>query len=209
MNKNFVILFSVLSVVFMSSLYFHPYPYSYVVKVLPIVILLIAVIMAKPFSEKVLLASAVFFSGCGDVILDLKFPQAFILGLLSFLTAHVLYIIIFAQTFRFNKSLAWLTFLGIIFPAGMYAFLFSHLGAMKIPVAVYVSVIGLMFVCSINRRSFNKLLIAGAATFLLSDSILATNKFYKPFPIAHLMVMFTYYLAQVLIVAGLLKERAR
>jgi uncharacterized membrane protein YhhN len=44
----------------------------------------------------------------------------------------------------------------------------------------------------------------GAGFFMLSDTLLALNKFVTPLPLAPLWVLATYYAAQVLIVRGLL-----
>jgi uncharacterized membrane protein YhhN len=40
----------------------------------------------------------------------------------------------------------------------------------------------------------------GACFFMLSDSLLATNRFVSPLPLASLWVLATYYAAQILIV---------
>jgi alkylglycerol monooxygenase len=40
----------------------------------------------------------------------------------------------------------------------------------------------------------------GACFFMLSDALLATNRFVAPLPLASLWVLATYYAAQVLIV---------
>ena len=40
---------------------------------------------------------------------------------------------------------------------------------------------------------------------MLSDATLATNRFVQPLPLAQLWVLVTYYVAQVLIVAGMLE----
>jgi len=40
----------------------------------------------------------------------------------------------------------------------------------------------------------------GAGCFMLSDALLATNKFAQPLPMAQLWVLGTYYIAQILIV---------
>jgi uncharacterized membrane protein YhhN len=39
----------------------------------------------------------------------------------------------------------------------------------------------------------------GAVTFMISDSVLAVNRFARPFAGAHAVVMVTYYAAQMLI----------
>jgi alkylglycerol monooxygenase len=45
----------------------------------------------------------------------------------------------------------------------------------------------------------------GAGFFMLSDTLLAINKFVLPLPMPQVWVLSTYYAAQVLIVAGMLR----
>ena len=42
----------------------------------------------------------------------------------------------------------------------------------------------------------------GALLFVISDSVLAINKFYQPFEVAGVIIMLTYGLAQLFIVEG-------
>jgi uncharacterized membrane protein YhhN len=82
-----------------------------------------------------------------------------------------------------------------------------HLGSMKIPVSVYGVVISFMLMLALhmifskNKRSA-QLLIGGAVFFIVSDSLLAMNKFYSPFDAAGILIMLTYGLAQMLLVLG-------
>jgi hypothetical protein len=46
----------------------------------------------------------------------------------------------------------------------------------------------------------------GALFFMLSDSLLAINKFYRPFPLAGFLIMLSYIVAQYLIVIGTKEE---
>ena len=87
----------------------------------------------------------------------------------------------------------------------MYAFLFGHLGpVLKVAVGAYVVVIALMAAQAIGRamvlRDRAAVAVAiGAGCFMLSDSLLATNKFAFPLPMAQFWVLATYYVAQILI----------
>ena len=49
----------------------------------------------------------------------------------------------------------------------------------------------------------------GAGFFMLSDSLLATNRFVTLLPMAQIWVLATYYAAQALIVAGMVQGAAR
>ena len=149
----------------------------------------------------------------GDVFL--MFPGLFIPGLVSFLVAHLFYVALFksGQTwFPHRGALAATLGIGV----AMYAFLWTGglPPALRAPVAAYVLVIALMAAQAIGRatvlRDAASLCVAiGAGFFMLSDSLLATNRFVTPLPMAQVWVLATYYAAQALIVAGMLRGTAR
>jgi uncharacterized membrane protein YhhN len=162
---------------------------------------------------------ALLFSWMGDVILLLeeKSPSYFIAGLGSFLLAHIIYIFFFL---RVRKTRApdnpWNIF--IVAPVGLYTVVFffllkPQLGNLKIPVLVYAIIISVMLICAIQTFSLKNKRIAywwvmGAVLFVISDSLLAFNKFYHPFTLAGPATMFTYGLAQFAIVNGSLQYLA-
>lgn len=159
------------------------------------------------------LIAALGGSLAGDVFL--MFPGFFIPGLVSFLVAHLFYGALFKSGqawFPHRGALAATLGIGV----GMYAFLWAGglPPALRAPVAAYVLVIALMAAQAIGRatvlRDTPSLLVAvGAGFFMLSDSLLATNRFVTPLPMAQFWVLATYYAAQALIVAGLLRGAAR
>ncbi len=138
----------------------------------------------------------------------------FIPGLVSFLLAHLCYIVLFrrdAPWFAHRGALlATLTLAG-----GMYAFLWQGglPPALRAPVAAYVLVIALMAAQAWARwqvlRDRPTLWVAlGACCFMLSDSLLAINRFVQPLPWSQVWVLSSYYAAQVLIVVGVLRATA-
>ncbi len=161
----------------------------------------------------VLLMAALGGSLAGDVFL--MFPGFFIPGLVSFLVAHLFYVVLFksGQTwFPHRGALAATLGIGV----AMYAFLWAGglPPALRAPVAAYVLVIALMAAQAIGRatvlRDAPSVMVAvGAGFFMLSDSLLATNRFVTPLPMAQVWVLATYYAAQALIVAGMLRGTAR
>jgi uncharacterized membrane protein YhhN len=201
-------LYAILALAFIATLPYSPYEGSFALKVFPILLLFGAVVASAPFRGKWLLVAAVVFSGAGDVILDLTFQGNFIAGLVSFLTAHIFYVALFLSGAAVRRNMILPTVLAVAFPAAMAAFLWPHLGQMQLPVAVYIGVISSMLVTSLHRSRLNFTVIAGAIAFVISDSVLALNKFYSPFPWARYAIMATYYLAQYLIVTGVLQEQA-
>jgi len=161
----------------------------------------------------VLLMAALGGSSAGDVFL--MFPGFFIPGLVSFLVAHLFYVALF------KSGQAWFPHRGALVSTlgigvAMYAFLWTGglPPALRAPVAAYVLVIALMAAQAIGRatvlRDAPSLCIAiGAGFFMLSDSLLATNRFVTPLPMAQVWVLATYYAAQALIVAGMVRGAAR
>lgn len=165
--------------------------------------------------EKTLLLAALFFSWAGDLFLlfDSRETNYFILGLLSFLTAHIFYILLFL---KLKKALQphrkWnplIILLLLLYTGSLFVLLYPTLGALKIPVIIYAAVLCSMLLTALHAFSLQttagKNVIAGAVLFVASDSLLAINKFYQPFSAASLAIMGTYGLAQLAIVAGLTK----
>ncbi len=166
------------------------------------------------FAKKIL--AALVFSWGGDVFL--MFPGLFLPGLISFLIAHVFYILAFFENINSAKEkrpigntlLYALPFL--ISTGALFRILFPSLGEMMLPVAVYTSVITVMGISAalrfgtVNKESF-WLVLSGAVIFMLSDSTIALNKFLYngELPYARIVIMVTYLLAQYLIVEGCLK----
>ena len=93
-----------------------------------------------------------------------------------------------------------------------FYFLKDGLGGLLAPVIVYMMVILTMVITaflrneSASKMSYN-LVFLGAIFFITSDSLLALNKFYKPFETAGILIMLTYAIAQYLIVLGLKKQQ--
>jgi len=151
-----------------------------------------------------ILLAALACSLAGDVAL--MFPGYFIPGLLAFLLAHLCYIALLKQGLPwFPSQRALVATLG--FGAAMYAVLWTGglPPALRAPVAAYVVVIALMAAQAIGRAVRLRDPAAwgvaiGACFFMLSDALLALNKFVAPLPLAPLWVLGSYYIAQILIV---------
>jgi uncharacterized membrane protein YhhN len=142
------------------------------------------------------------FSLAGDIFLMLP-ADRFIAGLVSFLLAHLFYIAAF--TFEGTRAPGLLTSIPfLIYGALMLSILLPHLGGMKAPVTIYMLVISLMAGQALNRwlggaEQGSALALAGALLFVVSDSLLAMNRFKRPFQNAQLYIMSTYFMAQWLI----------
>ncbi|MGP1691408.1 MAG: lysoplasmalogenase [Giesbergeria sp.] len=157
-----------------------------------------------------LLLAALLASLAGDVFLMLE--GLFIPGLVSFLLAHLAYIALL------RRGVRWFAHRGALLAtvaigAAMYAWLWrGGLPAdLRIPVAVYVLVIALMAAQALGRAAelqtqASRTVALGACIFMLSDSVLAVDRFVQPVPLALLWVLATYYAAQFCIVHGMVQE---
>ncbi len=142
----------------------------------------------------------------GDVLLLFTGNLFFIAGLVSFLLAHVLFIKIVIsriKTVNFLKLIISIipflvTFILLIFT------LKNSLHKMLLPVIIYgvtISTFGIVSLLAyLNKKSKKAMLmLLGAIFFMISDSVLAINKFYFEALAFNVIIMFTYILAQYLI----------
>lgn len=148
------------------------------------------------FSSWIILVGLIFCM-FGDGLL-----HWFLIGLSAFLIGHIFYIIGFFKEWRFSL----IRVLSII-PIGFYAILIGHLltesliengnDALFIPVCLYTIIISTMAWSAIMTG--NKWAITGSVLFVLSDSILAWNRFVSDIPYSSVLIMITYYTAQLFI----------
>jgi uncharacterized membrane protein YhhN len=157
---------------------------------------------------------ALSFSLIGDVLIifeDIS-NNYFLAGLISFLLAHIMYISVFlAKRNTSNKPLVYIILL-IVYAFGLIYLLKDNMKDLLIPVLVYVIAILTMAVTASFRKdnvpklSYN-LVLVGVLFFMISDSFIALNKFYRSIPSEHVIIMSTYALSQYYIVIGVLKQK--
>jgi uncharacterized membrane protein YhhN len=139
------------------------------------------------------------FSLAGDVAL-LWPQQGFLPGLVSFLLAHVAYLVAFT---RMQRLAAWPP--AFVAYAGVAGLILWRLWpgvpeALQAPVVAYVVCLAAMAAQAavLWRRGVERgaLLALGGALFVASDALLATNRFAGPLPLAGLWILGTYWSAQ-------------
>ena len=162
---------------------------------------------------KQFVVSALIFSMLGDILLMFTEMNSlfFIGGLLSFLIAHVMYILVFLKKRNIAKKALKFMLPLLVYTIGLFYFIKEGLGDLFISVIIYMFVILMMATTaflregSVSKNSYN-LVFLGAIFFIISDSLLALNKFYSPLPLSGIWIMTTYSIAQLLIVLGLKKQ---
>lgn len=179
--------------------------------------LIISVAAYPIFPTKKILSVALTFSWIGDLILMFadKGDLYFILGLVAFLISHIFYIVLFLnQKTEVNggkTTLFWLSVLVVLFYLkSILSLLFPKLGDLKIPVALYATVISILLIVALrcyfsSKNASRYLILSGAVFFVISDSVLAINKFYNLIPNASFWIMSTYLIAQFCLTWAILK----
>jgi alkenylglycerophosphocholine/alkenylglycerophosphoethanolamine hydrolase len=172
----------------------------------PIPVLALALLQrrAPPGRHAGWIAAGLLASALGDVLLEWS-PSLFVPGLLAFLSAHVAYVIAF--TLRAPRPATLLVGPIAGYGIAMFTLLRPGLGDLAVPVAVYVLVICAMawraaaLVGAVPAPAAWSALL-GAGSFVVSDSVLAVNRFHEPVPHAGLLIMATYWAGQAGIAAS-------
>jgi uncharacterized membrane protein YhhN len=165
---------------------------------------------------------ALMFSGeKGELLMGIaKDPNFFLVGLVGFLITHVLYTISFSKVTNAGAEALlpkkfWVFIPLVIYMGVLLMLLVPSIGSSEatkpflIPVLVYSTAIATMVVFAINRHgrvndATFKLVVLGALLFMVSDSIIAINKFMQPFATAGIFIMVLYIAGQYFIAKGML-----
>lgn len=169
--------------------------------------------LGGPYGTRILYGLLLSF--VGDIALMYKSKKPFLLGLVSFLLAHIFYIFAFLSLVPFSwEALPVLAVLSVMAIVIIGKIFWKHLGGMRVPVIIYVTVISVMvwrgwivfFYGDLDAGS--KWLAALGATFFYgSDIAVAIDAFIKRDFKNRLWGLPLYYLAQFLLafsVAGII-----
>ena len=198
-----IIVLAVIALVYLISLSYEPYKGSFIIKSLPVGGLAVLVLLSHPELAGVLVGAGLLFSAGGDIALALDRQRYFVQGLALFLVAHLFYIAALATSVQ-NLERWSLALLVLVYALLMGLWLYPSLGKLRGPVMVYMVVIAAMGAAAALRTPFSLTLFFGAVFFILSDSLIAIDKFRRPIPYAQYAIMTTYYLGQFLIASNYL-----
>ncbi|MGB7286620.1 MAG: lysoplasmalogenase [Salaquimonas sp.] len=180
-------------------------------KIAPMLLLILAGIIGN---IPVLILAGLVACTIGDYFLSREGEKNFLFGLTAFLIGHIFYIGFFAGSFD-QRLLAHRTALetGVILLALIAMVLFRlwpHLNEMKIPVLIYsVTVAAMAFFAKLAEPGL--FVLAGIASFVVSDILLANDKFT---PLTNTLgrrimpyaIWILYFIGQSLIVAGFVSQ---
>ncbi len=151
------------------------------------------------------IAAGLLLCALGDILLEAS-DATFLFGLIAFLLGHVAYIVAFTSDSRrlFPLGAALAFGYGVL----VYAYLTTAgtLGAMAVPVLVYMLVICTMLWRAAARAGVPAIIrasvwagLAGALFFTASDTILSLRMFETPINLGGVAVILTYWIGQTLI----------
>jgi uncharacterized membrane protein YhhN len=158
----------------------------------------------------------ILFSLVGDIsLMWVESRKMFMVGLVSFLLAHIFYVIGFNRPLQpVNAFSLFLAVMIALLAAQIYKRVTVNLAArglirMKIPIVLYCIAISIMLLSAMqtifneNWKSTSALLVSlGASLFFISDTILAYNKFLKPIKNGRLLNLIAYHTGQILLIVG-------
>lgn len=151
------------------------------------------------------IAAGLLLCALGDILLEAG-DATFLFGLIAFLLGHVAYIVAFTRDSRrlFPLGAALAFGYGVL----VYAYLTTagNLGAMAVPVLIYMLVICAMLWRAAARPGVPEIVrasvwagLAGALFFTASDTILSLRMFETPVQLGGVAVILTYWIGQTLI----------
>lgn len=185
----------------------------------PVVLLALWIFRAAPVDRyRRAMLAGLACSLAGDVFLEVSPRGLFLPGLVSFLVAHVFYVVAYLEDARAVAPLRALP--AYAYGVGLLTALRPGLGRLTVSVAVYTAVICTMIWRAAARvgrveRTTAWLALVGAVTFALSDSLIAVGRFgghlvAEPLRTStawRLAIMTTYWLGQWAIAAAAVTRR--
>jgi len=178
----------------------------YICKPLTTILIFLISIIPGGFLKEVYafaVGAGLLFSLLGD-IWEMLSRRHFLKALVSFLITHICYALAFLSSTP--AGFFWWPVIPLAFIGGsILAYLWAALSAgMKAAVGVYVGVIVIMVALAAGRVLAYQTIgtvfaAAGALLFLISDGVLAVNRFRRPFRAAQAVILGTYFIGQGLI----------
>lgn len=169
------------------------FPFNFIIKPVPIWCIAYFCFLQRNY----LLTLGLLMGSIGDILLTQEGETFFLFGLLSFLIGHILYALYFLTNFKINKQSVYLSIFVLVLALGISFFIIPNIEKkLYIPIIFYITMITIMTLSTLFYKNFNYYSFLGAVLFLISDTLIAINKFISPIPYAQIGIMFLYYLGQ-------------
>ena len=168
----------------------------------PIATLLLLVVVGWPQSSFArLVVVGILLSLVGDVALLSESENAFIVGLVGFLAAHVVYIVANLGLTVWSPRVAVVAAIVLAATAVLLRYVRPPVPALRIAVIVYGAALSAMVISAWamigGPLAGAPFAAVGAALFYVSDSSLALNRFHRPIPHVAYLALGVYWLGQI------------
>jgi uncharacterized membrane protein YhhN len=155
---------------------------------------------ASPSLYGYLILCGLCLSLLGDILLMLP-GQIYRQGVIAFMAGYVFYLLAFSRGLRIVAVSVAAPILA--FGALVYLYLYASLKGMRWPVLIYVLLVSALVFEAANRYLYlpvqeSLLVLMGSLLLLVSESVWAVNKFKKSFRAAEVIILGTYFPAQLL-----------
>jgi uncharacterized membrane protein YhhN len=173
--------------------------------------LTIFVVVTVPTSPFVYIGA--FLSMMGDLLLAFRKKILFYIGSFTFAASHIFYLVSIIQIV--DPLLPWFVYVIAAVVVILFYLATTNLIAKRLTkskfeqysMMAYFTILFynflIMMMATINLPLFLFITAIGGFIFIISDSCIVYNQFYKPIKNAEVIVMSTYLVAQALIVIGL------
>lgn len=165
-------------------------PTFYLLKPLTTVGILALAALAPAGDYRTLLLVGLVLSLAGDVALMFTSNRAFLLGLGSFLLAHIAFVFAFLLRMPTFEPPLW-TLLPVVLGLAVFVKLLRGAGPLLPAVAAYGAALLAMVLTAASTGDVR--LISGALLFLLSDSLLGLRRFVGEFRHAQALILGSYW----------------
>ncbi len=181
-----------------------------------LIIYLLATAKLSAKKASPIIIAGLILSFIGDMVLTQTGTTMFLLGMVAFIGTHICNGIFFI---RLQKGIMGRMGVMIVTAIAMlvlslcvFAYLRDQLGDFQLPIIAYMCIISTMAVLAAGtarnallQKTAWQCLIPGAVLFVVSDALLALNKFAWHLPLVDIPVMLTYGLAQYFLVRGFVR----
>ncbi|MCM3358248.1 lysoplasmalogenase [Psychrobacillus sp. MER TA 171] len=197
-SKILAITIAIMGIIYIFLIPHDPVGIKITFKLIPMLLIILFASVQPPGlpkSYKTLIILGLFICMLADGLI-----YWFIIGLITFLIGHIVYIFAFRRIKK-NTIPKWAAALLLLYGLIMIIWIAGTLWTegefvLVVAVVLYIGVILTMGWHALQTG--NRFAIIGAILFIFSDSILAINKFIVAIPYEHALVMLSYYGAQFL-----------
>lgn len=204
-------LFLLYAIIYLILLPWIDFPWTTVLKPLPIACLILEVMRQNPlYPQKKLLSLTLLFALLGDMALTFSSPAAFMTGMICFALMHCGYCALFLKHFSWHPKRAAVFAILLVIVGSGYLALQPFMGALGLAAFIYLVFLLSMAFFAFQYDTPSPYVRIGATLFLISDSLLGVNVFvaalHNPYLLT-VIVMSCYYAAQWYLTQGCLTRK--